>query len=281
MYLAKITIAFFFLFLLVATHTNAQFKDSTNTKNRIDAITPQLNWRLTQQKQSFKIKPYVIPAFMIVYGFTAIENDGLQNLNTEFKDEVYQEYPHKKTSVDNYLQFAPAATVYGLDAFGVKAKHNLRDRTMIFLISNIITNASVYSIKTLSHQLRPDGSKYNSFPSGHTAEAFANAEFLRQEYKNVSPWYGVVGYAMAATTGYLRMYNNKHSLSDVVAGAGVGIISTKLTYWLYPKIQHKLFKDKLVNTMIMPAYQNGSFGMGMVHRFKKNSIFHYCKLKLG
>lgn len=42
---------------------------------------------------------------------------------------------------------------------------------------------------------------------------------------------------MAGTVGYLGMYNNKHYLSDVVAGAGPGIASADLSYWLYPKIR--------------------------------------------
>ena len=125
----------------------------------------------------------------------------------------------------------------------------------------------VYPLKKITHQFRPDSSKNNSFPSGHTAEAFASAEFLRMEYKDVSTWYGVAGYAMAITTGYLRMYNNKHWFSDVVAGAGVGMISTKPAYWLYPKIQRKLFKDKPMNTMIMPYYQNRVGGFSLVHNF--------------
>lgn len=255
------------LFVLAIT-ANAQVNDSTlNSLYVRDSVRQNYSWRLPTQKKSFNVKSYIIPGLMVVYGITAIENDGLKSLNTEFKDELYAENPHKKIHIDNYLQFAPAAMVFGLDALGIKAKHNLRDRAMLFFMSNLITNTSVHTMKSISHQLRPDGSKYNSFPSGHTAEAFANAEFLRQEYKDVSPWYGIAGYAMAATTGYLRMYNNKHWLSDVVAGAGVGIASTKLAYWLYPKIQHRIFKDKPVNTMVTPTYQNGCFAISMVHRF--------------
>jgi membrane-associated phospholipid phosphatase len=43
---------------------------------------------------------------------------------------------------------------------------------------------------------------------------------------------------MAATTGYLRMYNNKHWFGDVVAGAGVGILSAKFSYWLFEKLNN-------------------------------------------
>ena len=82
---------------------------------------------------------------------------------------------------------------------------------------------------------------------------------MREEYKDVSPWYGTAGYALATTTGILRMYNNRHWLRDVVAGAGFGILSTKAAYWIYPAIKRMLFKNnsRPANTMIMPYYQNG------------------------
>jgi hypothetical protein len=251
--------------ILVFQSVQAQYTDTAKTIfAKPDTNSLKIN---LQNKNRLTTKSLLVPGIMIAYGFTAIENDGLQRFNAEIKDEVYTENPHKKVSIDNYLQFAPAAAVYGLNAMGIKGKHNLRDRSMIYLMSNIILTSTVFSVKNISHQLRPDGSAYSSFPSGHTAEAFASAEFMRQEYKDVSPWYGIAGYAMAATTGYLRLYNNKHWFGDVVAGAGIGIVSTKMAYWLYPKIQHKLFKDKPISTIVIPAYQNGTFGLGLVHKF--------------
>ncbi len=256
------------IILITSLSVQAQYTDTIKiSTSKIDSGNLKYNWQAAKIKNRFPAKSLVIPAMMMAYGFTALENDGLKNFNAELKDEVYAESPHKKNPIDNYLQFAPAAAVYGLNAIGIKGKHNFRDRSMIYVMSNIILTGTVYSLKKITAVQRPDGSAYTSFPSGHTAEAFASAEFMRMEYKDVSPWYGIAGYAMAATTGYLRMYNNKHWLSDVVAGAGVGIASTKLAYWLYPKIQHKLFKDKLPNTVVMPTYQNGSFGVGMVHNF--------------
>jgi hypothetical protein len=41
-------------------------------------------------------------------------------------------------------------------------------------------------------------------PFGHTANAFASAEFLWQEYKDVSIWYGISGYIIASGTGVLE-----------------------------------------------------------------------------
>lgn len=256
------------IILSISFTAQAQYTDSAKkTTPEIDSGKLKYNWQSARIKNRFPAKALFVPGLMIAYGVTSLENDGLKNLNVEFKDEVYAESPHKKIPIDNYLQFAPAAAVYGLNALGIKGKHNFRDRSMIYAMSNIILTGTVYSLKKITAVQRPDGSAYTSFPSGHTAEAFASAEFMRMEYKDVSPWYGIAGYAIAATTGYLRMYNNKHWFSDVVAGAGVGIASTKLAYWLYPKIQHKLFKDKLPNTIVIPAYQNGAFVVGMVHKF--------------
>lgn len=262
----------FFLFLAVFSINsgNAQQKylpvgnsDTAVEKQKLfDGLFDTVN------EQNRRIKSLFIPAGLITYGFIALRNSGLKKINNNTKVEIREDHPTFITKADNYLQFVPAAAVYGLNAMGIKGKHNFRDRSMIYLMSNIILNASVLSVKKLSHQLRPDGAAYTSFPSGHTAEAFASAEFMRQEYKDVSPWYGIAGYAVAATTGVLRLYNNKHWVSDVVAGAGFGILSTRLAYWIYPAIKRKFFKYKPMNTMVMPYYQNGGGGLVLVYNFR-------------
>jgi membrane-associated phospholipid phosphatase len=253
---------------MYALHCNAQLTDTTNNNSPgKNILIKPVAAGVAESKKAFPIKSFIVPAIFFMYGMGAIENNNLKNINLEFKEEIFTEHPHNKAHIDNYLQFAPAVMVYSLNAAGVKGRHNFIDRSMIYLTSNIILNTSVYSIKKISHQLRPDGSAKTSFPSGHTAEAFASAEFLRMEYKDVSAWYGVAGYAIAATTGYLRIYNNKHWFGDVVAGAGVGIASTQLSYWLYPKMKKLLFKNKNTGTVVMPAYQNHTFGVSMVTQF--------------
>lgn len=215
----------------------------------------------------FPLKGLFLPAVMIVYGFNSLENPTIQNWDEGMKTEVFSERTPKPIHIDNFLQFAPAVAVYGLNMAGIKGKHNFRDRTMLYLLSNLIMNAVVYPTKNFSGYTRPDGSNKLSFPSGHTAEAFCSAEFLRQEYKDVSPWYGFAGYVVASATGYLRIYNNRHWLSDVIGGAGIGVASTKIAYWIYPKIAHVVFRDKPVNTLVMPSFQNGNPGITMVHQF--------------
>ncbi len=231
-----------------------------------DSAAKKIDWTTAAKKHKW-FSPYIMPAMLIGYGLTGLENDGLQNLNFEIKEELYTEHIHRNNHLDNYLQFSPALAVYSLNVLGIKGRHNFIDRTGIYLLSNLILNTTCQVTKTITHIQRPDGSSFTSFPSGHTSEAFASAEFLRQEYRDVSPWYGIAGYAVAATTGYFRMYNNKHWLSDVVAGAGVGIISTKISYWVYPHLKKVLFKNKASDTYVMPSYSNGSFGVGMLKVF--------------
>ncbi len=231
-----------------------------------DTLPTFINKNRPVYTKHFTPESLLIPGAMIAYGFASLGNNGLRNVNHELKEDIWTDRPHKIIRVDNFLLLTPALSVYGLNAMGIKGKNNFKDRTMILLLSNIIASSTVFTVKKLSHQLRPDGSNYYSFPSGHTAVAFASAEFLHQEYKDVSPWLGVAGYAMASTTGYLRMYNNKHWFSDVVTGAGIGIISSKIAGWLYPKIKRH-FSDKPTGTIIMPGYQNNSFGIILMHQF--------------
>jgi len=194
-----------------------------------------------------------VAAGMVAYGFAALTAHPLKELNRSTKAEI-QEHADYTTTIDNHLQWAPAVAVYALNAVGIKGAHNFRDRSIIYGISCAIMAGSTRFLKTTTHEQRPDGSNYLSFPSGHTATAFAAAEFMRMEYKDVSPWYGFAGYAAAATTGALRMYNNRHWFSDVVAGAGIGILSTQAAYVLYPHVNRLLHPHAARNRMLMLPY---------------------------
>lgn len=217
------------------------------------------------------LRSIVIPSAMIAYGAFTFANKDLKRLNLAIREEVWEERNNgagRKLPLDNFTLVAPAVAVYALNIAGVKGKHNLIDRSILFGMSNLVGNGIVSATKRMTDVIRPDSSNTLSFPSGHTSQAFISAEFLRQEYKDVSPWIGVAGYAVAAGTGFLRMYNNKHWLNDVIAGAGVGILSTRLSYWLYPKLKNTFLQGRKSNTVVMPTYQNGAFGVGMVMNFK-------------
>ncbi len=217
--------------------------------------------------QKFEVKKFIGPAVLIAYGYTATKWDALFDISRQVQNYVWVEHPHNTTTIDNYLQWVPALAVYGLNIAGVKGEHNFVDRSMIFLISNLIMEGFVSTIKVVSHEERPNGEGYESFPSGHTAEAFLSATFLLEEYKNVSIWYGVGGYLVAGTVGYLRIYNNKHWLHDVVAGAGFGIASTEFTYWLYPILKRTFFPKSCGSKMIVPVMVDHGAGLAYIQQF--------------
>ncbi|MBK8088493.1 MAG: phosphatase PAP2 family protein [Chitinophagaceae bacterium] len=215
------------------------------------------------KKNSRAIKPvtYIIPAAMITYGFIALESKPLIQLDQNIKQTIWDKNPHKTTGIDDYTGFVPIVAVYALNMAGVKGKHNFVDRTLLLGLSYALAGAIVTPVKHLTHKFRPDGSNRLSFPSGHTSQAFVSAEFLRMEYKDVSPWYGVAGYTVAAATGCLRMYNNKHWMSDVIAGAGVGILSVQFVYWVYPKLKQNFTRNKNGTAMIVPYYRDKEGGL--------------------
>lgn len=194
----------------------------------------------------FRYKQLIVPCALIAAGTFGTINGWAKFQNHKIRDEL-QEGIDRKISVDDFSQYAPMVAVYGLNLCGVKGEHNFRDRTIILATAYAMMGLVVNVTKSVSHVQRPDNSTYNSFPSGHTATAFMGAEFLWHEYHQVSPWIGIAGYAVAAGTGFFRMYNNRHWLNDVIAGAGVGILSMKAAYWLYPAINKLLGHHKKMN----------------------------------
>lgn len=202
----------------------------------------------------YRVKPVqmLIPASLFVLGTIGQESDWFQYQNKEIRDEL-QEKIKTKFPLDDYTQYAPMVATYGLNLCGIKGKHGYGDLTIILGTAYALMGISGNALKSTTKVMRPDGSSRNSFPSGHTATAFMGAELLRREYSDVSPWIGVAGYAVAAGTGFFRMYNNRHWLTDVVAGAGIGIMSVEAAYWLYPVISKTFFrKSYLKNTYISP-----------------------------
>ena len=217
----------------------------------------------------FKYSALILPSALIAYGAIGIKSDKLQDYNNDIKEELTQN-GHSKLTIDDATQYVPFLSVYALNIAGVKGKNNFKDRTIILASAFVIMSSSVLVLKSTTHIERPDGSADNSFPSGHTATAFMGAEFLYQEYKDVSIWYGAGGYAVAAATGFLRMYNNKHWLTDVAAGAGIGMLSTKIAYWSYPFFRDKFCnhsKQSSVSAVLLPFYNGQQSGLNFSMAF--------------
>lgn len=214
--------------------------------------------------KKFNVKPLLVPTLFMGYGFVALNNPTLLSIDTNIQTSFDTT---KSTKADDITMLLPAASVYGLNWAGIKGKHNFKDRSIVFGTASLLVLSTVFATKSLSNRARPNGASNDSFPSGHTAVSFMGAEFLYQEYKHISPWYGIVGYGIAATTGYLRMYNNKHWFSDVVAGAGFGILSTKIAYLLQPYLPKKLFNKVASTSFISPFYNGEQLGVSLVRSF--------------
>jgi len=220
------------------------------------------------RKLDFKYKQLIIPAVFIGYGIIGLESGQIKGFNSGISEEV-KEHIDDKFTIDDISQYAPMVSFYGLSALGVKGKSTYKDKAIILATSYILMGLTVNSFKQTASVRRPDGSSLNSFPSGHTATAFMGAELMMQEYKESSVWYGISGYVVAAGTGAFRMYNNRHWLSDVVAGAGIGILSAKAGYWLYPYTSKWFTKKKQANTktVMIPFYNGETVGFGFVKTF--------------
>ena len=88
--------------------------------------------------------------------------------------------------------------------------------------AQILSQSVVHAAKLATQRDRPVGSNTHSFPSGHTATAFATAAVVQRHFGWTA---GIPAYAFAGYVGASRMAANGHYLSDVILGAGVGIAS--------------------------------------------------------
>jgi len=96
-----------------------------------------------------------------------------------------------------------------------------RAMTYDMLDAAIVNFAYTEVIKVAVGRERPNGEDNQSFPSGHTSNAFALAAVAERHYG----WkLGVPAYLLAGVVGASRIQQDKHYLSDVVAGATLGYI---------------------------------------------------------
>ena len=223
------------------------------------------------------VKPYTflqdqtwvgIPLFvagMIAKGEKEAFRQNYNNPNTKIRLIKYNFH----SEIDNYTQFSGIALTAGLKMAGVEGRSSWPRLFASSLASYGVMAAFVNSIKYTTSEMRPDGSTRNSWPSGHTATAFVGATILHKEYGLTrSPWYSIGGYTLATATGVMRVLNNRHWISDVLSGAGIGILSTELAYG----ICDLLFKDKglLMNDLNVhpdlrknPSFFSVSMGIGL------------------
>lgn len=182
------------------------------------------------QKRILDSKVYQIAhigvPLLVIGGLTYRKDDAFRNMRNSY-------IPRFRSHYDDYLQYSPGIIMLGLKSFGVEGRSSWGRMLTSDAFSAGIMALAVNSLKSTITKERPDKSSNNSFPSGHTATAFMMATMLHKEYGTTrSPLYSILGYSLATGTAISRQLNNKHWFSDVLTGAGIGIVSTELGYYL-------------------------------------------------
>lgn len=182
---------------------------------------------------------------------------------------------HRSWDIAEGAEWLPYAMMLGSDYIGGRARIGIVDRALLAATSFVILEAVTQPLKRIVGRQRPDGSDLHSFPSGHTATAFAGAELTRMAYGNL---WGAGAYAIAAGVAAMRIAGRHHYLSDVIAGAGTGILSARLAAWLLPWERWVLHlggegrgltaaPSDGVSASIVPAVSTVSFGATLLVSF--------------
>lgn len=234
------------------TETQTDYSLMNFRKPVLELYMPTINaaetnkYQLTWMRTNPGVKPYKIIddlTFVGVPVFTAgiIAKSEKKSFRQNTKDNKHTLLTDFKTHIDDYSQFFGPVMTTGLKIAGVEGRSDWGRYIVSAAMSYGIMAGFVNGIKYTAKEMRPDGSTRNSWPSGHTATAFVGATILHKEYGMTrSPWYSVAGYGVATATGVMRVLNNRHWVSDVLSGAGIGIMSGELAYAL----SDVLFKDK-------------------------------------
>ena len=234
----------FFLFFLVFLHfTNVvmgqlQLQDSGkyNKARKLMVIQNE------NTERYLKPSALIVPTSFLLYGCLKPAIKGIQSFDDNIKAQVLSTYPNFKTNADDYLMWVPSAALYTLKAFNVPTKHNLKEQLIIEAGSIIITGGVGLVMRKISGNMEVYNKQGTKFPSGHTANAFRAAEIFHQELKDTNKVLSYAGYIVAAGVGTFRILNKNHLFTEVIAGAGLGILSTKLTYWIFEKVKYSKVK---------------------------------------
>ena len=177
----------------------------------------------------FNSDQLIVPAALIAVGGFCASNGWFRKHIDRSVDHAMGS-SHQWHSAD-YLEFVPLAAGIGLGYVGIPSGYRLADRVLLAATSFVVLEAITQPFKRIAGRSRPDMSDCHSFPSGHTATAFAGAELCRIAYGTA---YGAGAYALATSVAAMRLAGRQHWLTDCMAGAGIGILSTRIAMWLLP-----------------------------------------------
>jgi membrane-associated phospholipid phosphatase len=250
----KFYFSLFILFIFVFELT-AQSLDSSNTTTLIK--------KRKMFYQTGLFKATIVPAVFIGWGVSTIHGNGLYSSYDAYRD--IHKLHFKRVHVDDYLQYAPYAELVALNLINIRCKNDFINTGLLIIKSEILMNAIIWPLKHFVNIVRPDSinpARNQSFPSGHTANAFLAASIVHKEFKNRSVWYGVGAYTIATSVGVLRMLNNRHWEADVFVGAGIGMLSVHLSY-----LTHRYKWGRKCDVMLIPTYNKGSLGLCYLKKF--------------
>lgn len=213
---------------------------------------------------TFNPKHLILPASLITVGAVGTAIGGMNDFHLfSRKDSV------KKIHIDDYMEWGMLGWVFICDLMG-KEKHNWVDQLCLVAIAEGFNAAMTRTLKYTVNEPRPDGRPY-SFPSGHTANAFLGAHIAYKEFKDSSPVLAYSGYVLAAFVAGSRLYNNRHWVADVVAGAGFGILSVELSYLVYFPIRNAIARKINLkasrNLVVAPTLNEGGGGLFVSYSF--------------
>ena len=219
-----------------------------------------------RDSSAFKATQLIAPATLIGSGLM-VHYLGHETVDAGVRDFVQAVRDGREVvPFDDYIQYVPIVMDLGLDFLGAEAEHAFLDRfieaALAYASCGIISGVS----KQAFHSLRPNGANYQSFPSGHTDTAFTAAELVRREYG----WgWGAGAYGIAATVAGMRLYRNWHWLGDVLAGAGVGILSANIGCWLLEPTKNLLGMNKREELSVYPTVDpvSGTVCTALAFRF--------------
>ena len=212
------------------------------------------------------VRKLLAPTLLLTAGALTTHRVALLETDEEVREEIREHISRPLTHLDDQTRYLPGAVALGLGLAGIQGRHKPVDQVLLAALAFTVNDALTSNLKRVTHVERPDGSNFHSFPSQHTSLAFASATFLHKEYGGRSIWYSIGGYSVAAATGGMRRAKDAHWLSEVLAGAGVGILSTEAAYWLYPRIMGPVRKVLGSRALVLPSYQQGAIGATAVVR---------------
>ena len=137
------------------------------------------------------------------------------------------------------LALSPLAATWVMKAFGVKSRSTTRRMLTANGLALGLTVGLSQTLRWSVTEERPDHSDSHGLPSMHASLAFMGATVLSREYGHISHWITIGGYAAATGTQMLRIGHNRHWMNDIFLGAGIGVVSTNLAYYLTDKILGK------------------------------------------